>query len=79
MIVFVSNCDSVDFHQAILGQALTLSEDKKSEAGPLIPIPIHKLHGNMPQLDRTKVYGEFNKSKNGVLICTDVGECEKPD
>lgn len=36
-------------------------------------VPFFKLHGSMGQKDRTSVYFEFCKAKEGVLLCTDVG------
>jgi ATP-dependent RNA helicase DDX31/DBP7 len=41
--------------------------------GSLLPnIPLYKLHGNMPQNDRSRVYTEFCAASQGVLVCTDV-------
>ncbi|KAI9595909.1 P-loop containing nucleoside triphosphate hydrolase protein [Syncephalis fuscata] len=41
--------------------------------GHLLPnIPLFKLHGNMVQADRSRVYSEFCAATQGVLICTDV-------
>ncbi|KAI8049712.1 P-loop containing nucleoside triphosphate hydrolase protein [Syncephalis plumigaleata] len=41
--------------------------------GSLLPnIPLYKLHGNMPQNDRSRVYTEFCAASKGVLVCTDV-------
>ena len=36
-------------------------------------LPVHKIHGHMQQKERSAVFDEFRKSKNGILICTDVG------
>lgn len=36
-------------------------------------IPLFKLHGDLPQVDRTKVYFAFCKAERGILFCTDVG------
>lgn len=95
IIVFFSNCDSVDFHHVLLGQAKAYftqevaenQEEQKKQVGknwffllnvtdfisvPLFSLPILKLHGNLTQVERSKVYNEFNKTKRGVLVCTDV-------
>ncbi|RKP22289.1 P-loop containing nucleoside triphosphate hydrolase protein, partial [Syncephalis pseudoplumigaleata] len=34
--------------------------------------PLYRLHGNMPQTDRQRVYTEFCAASQGVLVCTDV-------
>jgi ATP-dependent RNA helicase DDX31/DBP7 len=33
---------------------------------------LFKLHGDMGQIDRTKVFSSFGKAKSAILICTDV-------
>lgn len=72
--MFVSNCDSVEFHCALLGRAISLSEeDSDEDETPLIPVPILKLHGDMTQTERKPTYDKFNKTDAAVLICTDVG------
>lgn len=75
IIVFVSTTDSVDFHAILFGRTLLpekLDIIEGDETEPLFPIPTFKLHGNLSQIERTKVYTEFNKAKSGILICTDV-------
>ncbi|OUM61445.1 hypothetical protein PIROE2DRAFT_24694, partial [Piromyces sp. E2] len=34
--------------------------------------PIYKLYGNLPQAERTRIFFEYSKSDNGILLCTDV-------
>jgi len=34
--------------------------------------PIYKLYGNLPQADRTRIFMEYSKADNGILLCTDV-------
>lgn len=41
-----------------------------SSADPLIPVPLWKLHGNMPQAARTETYLAFSKAAGGILFCT---------
>jgi ATP-dependent RNA helicase DDX31/DBP7 len=36
------------------------------------PAPILKLHGSMPQAERTAAFLHFTKCTAGVLLCTDV-------
>ncbi|PRP73567.1 putative DEAD/DEAH box RNA helicase [Planoprotostelium fungivorum] len=78
MILFLSNTDSVDFLYAIMTQSrfpfVKSKKEEDNEEAPqaLIPLKIHRLHGNLPQVDRTKVYVEFNEAKSGVMICSDV-------
>eukprot|EP00002_Diphylleia_rotans_P000425 TRINITY_DN10226_c1_g1_i1.p1 TRINITY_DN10226_c1_g1~~TRINITY_DN10226_c1_g1_i1.p1 ORF type:complete len:827 (+),score=179.87 TRINITY_DN10226_c1_g1_i1:177-2657(+) len=67
LVVFLSNCDSVDFHYSLYEHLHTL--DRRIE---LPDIRFFKLHGNMSQKDRTETYFAYIKSPNGVLLCTDV-------
>eukprot|EP01103_Thecamoeba_quadrilineata_P002618 TRINITY_DN12542_c0_g1_i1.p1 TRINITY_DN12542_c0_g1~~TRINITY_DN12542_c0_g1_i1.p1 ORF type:complete len:653 (-),score=133.63 TRINITY_DN12542_c0_g1_i1:217-2175(-) len=70
IVIFVSNISAVEFLHALFCR-LTLPdfnspialEDGKS---------LFKLHGNMGQIDRTKVFASFGKAKSAILICTDV-------
>lgn len=41
-------------------------------AGPLVPAPVWKLHGNMPQGARSAAFVAFVRAEAGVLLCTDV-------
>jgi ATP-dependent RNA helicase DDX31/DBP7 len=78
-VVFMSNCDSVDFHHALFsengvwedatGRAL-IDRHHPSSSNP--HPPILKLHGNMAQIDRTATLIAFTKASTGVLFCTDV-------
>ncbi|KAJ1467395.1 P-loop containing nucleoside triphosphate hydrolase protein, partial [Baffinella frigidus] len=35
-------------------------------------LPVHSLHGDMQQKDRTNAFFSFTGSRRGVLVCTDV-------
>jgi len=88
IIIFVSCCDSVEFHYQLFartylpvrGKQLTKrkitttgSDDDEDESkASLIPISLLKLHGNMGQTDRTQTFHNFINSSSGILICTDV-------
>ncbi len=37
---------------------------------PLLQVPMYRLHGDMAQKDRTRVFGEFCRAASGVLLCT---------
>lgn len=64
-VVFFSSCASVDFHHAAFG---ALEAHGKSA----VPAKFYRLHGNLPQVERTKTFTEFKKSSSGILMCTDV-------
>lgn len=66
LVVFLSTCSGVDFHHKLLAGALT------SEVGGPLPSRLFKLHGQLPQSERTATFLEFTKGAEGVLICTDV-------
>ena len=123
VLVFLSTCDSVDFHHEVfktssvpfeLGGKNSLAEElakatgaggafggggkkgKKAKAkqqkgkgkgqgsgsdgggegGEDLIVgssdAVFKLHGNMPQAERTRSFGNFSKRRAGVLFCTDV-------
>eukprot|EP00096_Caligus_rogercresseyi_P014910 TRINITY_DN7376_c0_g1_i1.p1 TRINITY_DN7376_c0_g1~~TRINITY_DN7376_c0_g1_i1.p1 ORF type:complete len:665 (+),score=182.84 TRINITY_DN7376_c0_g1_i1:16-2010(+) len=68
VLIFMATQDMVDYHFTLLEQSL--SEERK--------VNFMKLHGNMDQSERTKVFNDFRDiergtSSNGlVLLCTDV-------
>ena len=68
MIVFLSTQGSVDFHERLL--ATTLQNCRLGEEKEESSVDVYKLHGDMSQKDRTKIFNEFSSAKNGVLMCT---------
>ena len=39
---------------------------------PLLGVPVWALHGDKPQVERTKAWLAFSKARSGVLVCTNV-------
>lgn len=83
VIVFVSSIATVEFLSALLGNATLdlsvpegrrggVSDDQDGGGEPLLPCGLYKLHGNLPQADRTNVMKDFAKASKAILICTDV-------
>jgi len=80
VLVFLSNCDSVDFHQVFLeshwdtgeGQAWKDQRDGSKKPEPVPRPAVIKLHGNMTQIERTRSLLSFTKEKRGILLATDV-------
>ena len=80
VLVFLSNCDSVDFHQVFLeshwdtgeGQAWKDQRDGSKRPEPVPQPAVIKLHGNMTQIERTRSLLSFTKEKRGILLATDV-------
>ncbi|KAG8195628.1 hypothetical protein JTE90_017921 [Oedothorax gibbosus] len=66
-VIFFCSQNSVDFHHALLNDALAPFLLKKD-----YQCKFFKLHGNMKQEDRTQVCSSFKAAKEGVLLCTDV-------
>lgn len=72
VVVFLSNCDTVEFHHKIFGEFWNSLEvthnwnDKESTPSML------KMHGNMSQIERTRTLVTFTKIERGVLFATDV-------
>ncbi|KAK2190355.1 hypothetical protein NP493_83g04057 [Ridgeia piscesae] len=71
MVVFLSTQHSVEFHHTILENVLT-DTDSETTPGSGHDIVMFKLHGDMLQKERTKVFQDFCVAKSGVLFCTDV-------
>jgi ATP-dependent RNA helicase DDX31/DBP7 len=74
VVVFLSTCDSVDFHHTVLSQlewspGLQLDTDKKQK---FISCKVFRLHGNMDQDDRKKSFLGFSSEKSAILVSTDV-------
>ena len=80
ILVFLSNCDSVDFHQVFLEshwntgeeQAWKDQRDKSKQHEPVAQPAVIKLHGNMTQIERTRSLLSFTKESRGILLATDV-------
>ncbi|MCO5582749.1 hypothetical protein L7F22_036648 [Adiantum nelumboides] len=74
VVVFLSTCDSVDFHYALLTDFLwsfSPREQQDTDRG-LFNCKCFRLHGNMSQQERTETFLEFNKVNSALLLCTDV-------
>ena len=83
IVVFVSCCDSVDYHHAMLKALLGKRKEKKaaSSSSQLPPPTVLRLHGNMPRKERRETLERFCSSSSssasstnarGILVCTDV-------
>uniref|UniRef100_V9KI40 ATP-dependent RNA helicase n=1 Tax=Callorhinchus milii TaxID=7868 RepID=V9KI40_CALMI len=72
MMIFFSSCEAVEFHNNLFTKVL-ITHTAGGEAKPSPhEVQFLRLHGNMEQEARTKVFTEFSQSKAGVLLCTDV-------
>ncbi|GJM88647.1 hypothetical protein PR202_ga04733 [Eleusine coracana subsp. coracana] len=74
VVVFMSTCDSVDFHHRILSQlewspGLQLDMDKKQK---ILSCKVFRLHGNMEQEERKKSFLGFGSEKSAILVSTDI-------
>ncbi|GFR40715.1 hypothetical protein Agub_g1322 [Astrephomene gubernaculifera] len=69
VVVFLSSCVGVEFHHHLLGELWS-----GAAGAPLLPAGCRllKLHGDMPQAQRTETFAGFAKEGDGVLLCTDV-------
>nr|XP_020650503.1 probable ATP-dependent RNA helicase DDX31 isoform X1 [Pogona vitticeps]XP_020650504.1 probable ATP-dependent RNA helicase DDX31 isoform X1 [Pogona vitticeps] len=75
MVVFFSSCEQVDFHHALFRKVLDGDPEPggPKQSQPLSsPLALLRLHGDMKQEERTSVFQDFLRSKEGVLFCTDV-------
>ncbi|CAL4893673.1 unnamed protein product [Urochloa decumbens] len=74
VVIFLSTCDSVDFHYTVLSQlewssGSQLDKDKKQK---FLSCKVFRLHGNMEQDDRKKSFLGFGSEKSAILVSTDV-------
>ncbi|KAJ1298220.1 hypothetical protein BS78_01G437100 [Paspalum vaginatum] len=74
VVVFLSTCDSVDFHHTVLSQlewssGPQLDMDKKKK---FLGCKVFRLHGNMEQDDRKKSFLGFGSEKSAILVSTDI-------
>ena len=68
LLVFMSSQDVVDFHFTLFDTILNPLLEKSE----LNTIKFSKLHGNIDQTERMKIFNEFRQATSGVLLCTDV-------
>lgn len=69
-MVFLSTCDGVDFHFALLTEfELQPETNQKSK---FLNCTVFRLHGNMKQEDRAKAFQGFKTEKSALLLSTDV-------
>lgn len=66
-IVFMATQDVVDFHNDLFSVKL---QRLLTDSG--YSVLFFKLHGNMHQQERVKVFKEFRDCRAGILLCTDV-------
>jgi len=82
-VVFLSTCDSVDYHHAlftsmesILGNESQKDTDNNgSDSSRGIfgkRCPIYKLHGDIPHTKRCSTLKAFSEDQSGILLATDV-------
>ncbi|KAL3691362.1 hypothetical protein R1sor_005013 [Riccia sorocarpa] len=67
LVIFVSTCDAVDFHYHLMN-----GYELPASGKPFFGAKAFRLHGNMPQKERTETFVEFGKASLAFLICTDV-------
>jgi len=78
VLVFLSNCDSVDFLQILIQtqwNAIPTDMGKKEGNDKIATLEtpsVIKSHGNMSQIDRTRSLLAFTKASRGILLATDV-------
>uniref|UniRef100_A0A6B2L144 ATP-dependent RNA helicase n=1 Tax=Arcella intermedia TaxID=1963864 RepID=A0A6B2L144_9EUKA len=78
IIVFFSNCDSVEYFFTLFSAIQTptlpphMVKKGQEEYESLVPTQLFKLHGNMAQNTRTPTFHTFRNSNSAVLFCTDV-------
>lgn len=81
LVVFLSTCQTVDFHHMALsglrgvsvgGSGGGVGGDAGDEGGAFIPLPLYRLHGSMPQAERAAQTRAFSQATSAALLCTDV-------
>src|SRR5947208_10043439 len=88
VVVFMSCCDSVDFHFDLFNGSKEINEnnydyvddndddddddDIGKSSSSILKTIIFQLHGNISQEIRIKTFNKFCREKSGILFCTDV-------
>ena len=75
MIVFFSNCDSVDFYYMLFSMVevgVSFAKGKDKDRERIFPCSLFKLHGNLNQDVRSSTFQAFSACSSGILLCTDV-------
>jgi len=76
LIVFFSTCQEVNYVYELIRKIdwneLGGEKRKHEEALSIFNKGIYKLHGNMQHSDRKVMFSEFNSTKTGVLVSTDI-------
>jgi ATP-dependent RNA helicase DDX31/DBP7 len=67
IVVFMSSCDSVDFHHALFTH-----KDREDLFGRGRVADVSRLHGGLSQSARRDAFRQFVRATTGVLLCTDV-------
>jgi ATP-dependent RNA helicase DDX31/DBP7 len=70
VVVFLSTCDGVDFHYALLTEFELQPET--NHISKFLNGTVFRLHGNMKQDDRAKAFQGFKTEKSALLLSTDV-------
>lgn len=63
MIVFMATQDMVELHAELLTQGVEMFTSGRE-------LTLSKLHGNMAQDERTRVFRHFRQTPGTVLLCT---------
>ncbi|KAJ3676425.1 hypothetical protein LUZ60_003837 [Juncus effusus] len=75
VVVFLSTCDAVDFHFALLTEFSLQPTDPNQTVRSkkfLSSCSVFHLHGNMKQEERGKSFSGFKTEKSALLLSTDV-------
>ena len=63
VVVFISSCDGVELHHKLLGSFWAAAC-----GAPLLAAPLYKLHGDMPQSERTATFVRFSAVSEGKVV-----------
>jgi ATP-dependent RNA helicase DDX31/DBP7 len=81
IVVFLATCASVDFHYSLLKLLADTKGGSSGVAAGLTDVVsmtaimrnrLYKLHGEVPQQDRSRTFKDFCSASTGILLCTDV-------
>ena len=72
---WTGRCDACGAWNSIVEEAPLSAGPKALGAKGLLlgpALPVHRLHGNIPQAERRQTFRAFSEARQGVLLCTDV-------
>ena len=73
VMVFLSTADQVNFLHRLLSSVQTVAASTEPNQNRFLGCEIHRIHGHMDQDQRSRVFTDFGRCREGILLSTDIG------